>query len=228
MMKAVIYDVDGTMVDSEPAHVASWEKALQLYTHSLEDLSEAFRSTMAGKKPVAIAQGMVEELQLPINAEVLLKNKTDIFMHTIKTALKEMPGVSESVKRFHHNGYKLGIGTSLTKDYIDIVLDTLNLKNYFDVIVTGDEIKNGKPHPDTYLIVAEKLGLKPEECVVIEDAKTGIQSAKAAGCYCIAIENPNALKQDTSQADRKITTLDEITNTYIKDLTPSLEDGFTF
>ena len=157
MMKAVIYDVDGTMVDSEPAHVASWDTVLQLYNYSLKDLSVEFRSTMAGKKPIAIAQGMVEELHLSITPEAMLKNKTDIFMNAIKTALKEMPGVIDSVKRLHSDCYKLGIGTSLTKDYIASILDALNLKNYFDVIVTGDEIKNGKPHPDTYLIVAEKL-----------------------------------------------------------------------
>ena len=139
-------------------------------------------------------------------------------MDLIKTDLQGMPGIVDSIKRLKKDGYKLGIGTSLTRNYLTIVLDKLNVSQFFDVIVTGDEITNGKPHPDTYLTVAKKLGVQPNECVVIEDAKSGIQSAKAAGCVCIAIKNPNALPQDTTQADKVISSLDEITKDLIQEL----------
>ena len=210
MIKAIIYDVDGTMVDSEPLHVASWDKALQLYGHRLQDLSAQLRATMAGKKPTVIAKEMVEDLHLSVAPETLLQKKTAIFMKVMRTDLQGMLGIVESIKRFKKSGYKLGIGTSLTRDYVEIVLQKLNVQDFFDVIVTGDEIKNGKPHPETYLTVARKLGLEPKECLVIEDATSGIQSAKKAGCYCIAIENPHAVPQDTSQADRVVDSLNEV------------------
>ena len=210
--KAVIYDVDGTMVDSEPLHVSAWDRALQSYGHKLVDLSEEFRATMAGKKPIAIAAGMIEELHLSVGAEEFLSKKATLFMELVATDLQGMPGVVESIKRFDNKGFLLGIGTSLDRNYINIVLEKLNVRDYFKVIVTGDEIKNGKPHPDTYLTVAQKLDVKPQECIVLEDAKSGIQSAKAAGCYCIAIENPNALPQDTSQADTVVKSLNDITD----------------
>jgi beta-phosphoglucomutase-like phosphatase (HAD superfamily) len=123
-----------------------------------------------------------------------------------------MPGIVESVKRFRDQGFLLGIGTSLDRSYINLVLDKLGVRDLFTTVVTGDEIKNGKPHPDTYLAVAEKLGVRPQECLVLEDAKSGIQSAKAAGCHCIAIENLNAVPQDTSQADLVVHSLNEVTD----------------
>lgn len=218
MIKAVIYDVDGTMVDSEPLHIAAWDKALQSYNHHLNDLSENLRATMAGKKPAVIAHEMVDDLKLPIDSETLLTKKTEIFMELIKTDLQGMPGIVDSIHRLKEAGYKLGIGTSLSREYLTIVLHTLNVQQLFDVIVTGDEIKNGKPHPETYLMVAEKLGVNPAECVVIEDANTGIKSAKAAGCLCIAITNQNALPQDTSLADKVISSLDEVTEELIREL----------
>ncbi|HWY79735.1 MAG TPA: HAD family phosphatase [Candidatus Sulfotelmatobacter sp.] len=222
MIKAVIFDVDGTMVDSEPIHIDAWGKTLQFYNHRLHDLSPELQANMAGKKPAIIAQEMVEDLHLSISPEILLQKKTNIFMQMIKTDLQGMPGVVSSIKQLKKDGYKLGIGTSLTKDYVDIVLKYLNVRKYFDMIVTGDEIKNGKPHPDTYLTVAKKLGVKPEECIVIEDATSGIKSAKTAGCLCIAIENSNVVPQNTSLADKIIRSLDEIDKKLIDTIEKSI------
>lgn len=218
MIKAVIYDVDGTMVDSEPLHVQAWDDALRQYAHKLPDLSEEFRSTMAGKKPIVIAGGMVDELGLRITPETLLQTKASIFMRLAGTGLKGMPGVVGSIKHFKAAGFRLAIGTSLHTEYIRLVLERLGVQTAFDIIVTGDDIKNGKPHPETYLTVVQKLELEPRECVVLEDAKSGIESAKAAGCYCVAIENPNALPQNTSSADVVVGTLDEVTGKLLREL----------
>jgi beta-phosphoglucomutase len=224
MIKAIIYDVDGTMVNSEPLHVETWDKALQQFNHHLSDLSPTLQTTMAGKKPTAIAKEMVEELHLDIDPDLLVKKKIAIFMHLIKTELQGMPGIVNSVKRLKEKGYKLGIGTSFNKKYVGFVLDRLNLNNYFDAIITGDEITNSKPHPDTFLKVANKLNINPAECLVVEDATSGVQSAKAAGCYCIAITNPSAVPQDTSLADKIITSHDEINDELLDELNSITEN----
>lgn len=210
-IKAVIYDVDGTMVNSEPLHVAAWDQALREYGFELLNLSESFRETMAGKKPIVIAQEMVEELTLPTVTENFLALKSSFFLEKAREHLEGMPGVVESVHRFKDAGYKLAIGTSLDKDYLDLILNRLNLAGLFDAIVTGDQIKNGKPHPETYVTVFERLELEPTECVVLEDAQTGIQSAKAAGALCIAIINNDAVTQRTEEADIVVSSLNEVT-----------------
>ena len=161
---------------------------------------------------------MVQELGLPISADELLAEKSKLFLDSVATDLKSMPGVVDSVKWFREQGLLLGIGTSLDRGYLGMVLDLLKVREYFQVIVTGDEITNGKPHPETYLTVAEHLGLEPGACLVLEDAKSGIQSAKAAGCYCIAITNPNAVPQDTSEADAVVGSLDEVDDTLVAKL----------
>jgi len=217
-IKAVIYDVDGTMVNSEPLHVTSWDSALQLSSHGLMDLSDDFRATMAGKKPIVIAEGMVNELHLPVQPKELLDTKSSIFLEKVKTELEGMPGVVESVNRLHSDGYELAIGTSLDRDYINVVLARLGLVGSFKVIVTGDQIKNGKPDPETYLTVLSELGLGPRECVVLEDANSGIQSAKAAGAWCVAVENKNAVPQDTREADIVVYSLDEVTTELLRRL----------
>lgn len=128
-----------------------------------------------------------------------------------------MPGAVESVIRFA-TSYALGVGTSLDRAYIDLVLDQLGIAHYFQVIVTGDVIAHGKPDPETYLVLAAKMGVMPSEMAVFEDAKSGIVSAKAAGCLCIAIDNPDALKQDTSAADKTVGSLNEVTDELLTQL----------
>lgn len=217
-IKAVIYDVDGTMVDSEPLHVEAWDKALRQHGHEILDLSEDFQATMAGKKSIVIAEGMVKELHLSISAQEFLNLKAKLFLELVRTDLKSMPGAVESVYRIAGDGYELAIGTSLDRNYIDLVLTKLGLTDSFRVIVTGDQIKNGKPHPETYLSVAQQLGRQPSECIVLEDAKSGIQSAKAARMLCIAIENPNALPQDTAEAEAVVQSLNEVTKELVSSL----------
>jgi len=121
-----------------------------------------------------------------------------------------MPGVVESIIRLGKE-YALGIGTSLDRDYIDLVLRGLGVASAFNIVVTGDEIKHGKPDPETYRTLANRMRVKPGELLVLEDAKSGIDAAKAAGCWCIAIENLTAAPQDTSQADTVVQSLNEVT-----------------
>lgn len=209
-MQAIGYDVDGTMVDSEPLHVLAWQETLQDFDRTFSDLPVEFQNSMAGRKPAAIASFMVENLSLPTTPEEFLLKKQVNFMEKVKTDLRPMPGVVESVKRLGQK-YKLGIGTSLDRAYVDVVLKILKIVDDFSVIVTGDEIHNGKTHPETYLTLAAKMGVDPSDLVILEDAQSGIESAKSAGCICVAIENLEALPQDTSKADITVHSLDQVT-----------------
>lgn len=209
--EAVIYDVDGTLINSEPLHVEAWKRTLAKHGRVISELPDEFQQTMAGKKPIVIATGMVNELGINVAPEFFLKSKTEIFLSLSSAQLEAMPGSVESVIRLHEAGYRLAIGTSLDRVYLESVLLKLAITEIFEVVVTGDEILKGKPDPETYLVVTEKLNLSPSQCVVLEDARTGVEAAKSSGAFCIAIENKNAEPQDLSAADLVMNSLDELT-----------------
>ena len=209
--EAIVYDVDGTLIDSEPLHVAAWKQTLQSHGHDMSDLSAQFLQTMAGKKPIVIAEGMVKELGIDVPAEQFLQEKTNLFLALSETSLQPMPGAVESVRRFSDAGLRLAIGTSLNQTYLESVLQKLNIAEAFDVIVTGDEITKGKPNPETYLLVASKLGVKPSDMLVLEDARSGVEAAKASGAFCIGVENIEAEPQDLSFADKVVQSLNDVT-----------------
>jgi beta-phosphoglucomutase len=215
-IKAVIYDVDGTLVNSEPLHVAAWDLALKHYGSSLNSLSEAFVRTMAGKKPIVIASEMTESLSINVLPGDLLKLKTSMYLKLAGEQLKPMSGAVKSIKELKDAGYRLAIGTSLDDSLLNTILHQLNITDDFEAKVTGNQISKGKPDPETYLKVIELLQLSPDECVVLEDAQSGIRSAKAAGAWCIAVENADAIKQDTSEADATVASLLEITPRFIQ------------
>ncbi len=121
-----------------------------------------------------------------------------------------MPGLIYSLEFFKSKGMKIALASSGTEEYIQIVLDKFSIRNYFNVIVSGNDVKKGKPDPETYAIAVKKLNLKPVECVVLEDATVGIIAAKAAGCMCIAVKNNYTLEQDLSKADTQINSLQMI------------------
>jgi HAD superfamily hydrolase (TIGR01509 family) len=216
-IKAVGYDVDGTMVNSEPLHVAAWREAVELNQRNFADLPLEFQATMAGRKPHAIASFMVEELSMSTTAEEFLAQKHGRFMDQVRTGLQPMPGVVESVRRLGKE-YMLGIGTSLDREYVGIVLARLGIEHAFSDIVTGDQIQHGKPDPETYQVLANKMHIEPGEMVVLEDATSGVASAKAAGAWCIVVENLQAVPQDTSQADIVVRSLDEVTTQLVHNL----------
>ncbi len=207
---AIVYDVDGTLINSEPLHVEAWKKTLIEYGRTISELSSEFLNTMAGKKPIVIAQGMVTELNINTSAEQFLNEKAALFFSMAQKSLEAMPGAIESVDRLSEAGFRLAIGTSLDREFLDVVLNKFNIAEKFEVIVTGNEITKGKPDPETYFKVFEKLNLKPASCVVLEDARTGVEAAKASGALCIGVENVNAEPQDLSLADLIIHSLSEV------------------
>lgn len=212
---AIVYDVDGTLINSEPLHVEAWKQALVKHGHTISELPAEFLDTMAGKKPIVIAEGMVVELSINTSAEQFLNEKAAIFFSMTQKSLEPMPGAIESVGRLSEAGFRLAIGTSLDREFLDIVLNKFNISNKFEVIVTGNEITKGKPDPETYFKVFEKLNLEPFSCLVLEDARSGVEAAKASGAFCIGIENINAEPQDLSSADLVVDSLSEVDEKFI-------------
>lgn len=126
-----------------------------------------------------------------------------------------MPGMHQILSLVDQLGLKKALASSGTREYIHLALKKLKLTRYFDAVVSGEELKHGKPHPETFLVAAKKLGIDPDDCLVIEDAKKGVIAAKRAGMTCIGVHYPKQwnkkLGQNLSRADFEVGSLAKIT-----------------
>lgn len=199
MLEAVIFDMDGVLIDSEPVHYESNKKIMQEFGYNLEyDYYKKFiGSTLTHmweviKKDYGIDNEVSE-----------LNHMSEQYSNNI---IKEngyiiVPGAVELVKMFNDNGIKLAVASSSSAYLIDRAVSYLGIKECFDVLVSGENIANPKPSPDIFLKAAEILGVDGSRCIVIEDSANGVKAAKAAGIACVGYINPNSGEQDLSKAD---------------------------
>jgi HAD superfamily hydrolase (TIGR01509 family) len=200
MIKAVIFDMDGLMIDSEPVQSKSYEAVLNEY----------------GKEPEYHDNGLVQVLgvhagdnwkrlkekhQISEPLETLLKKKKHAYVELIKDQLIPMPGLIKLLRYLQSQLIVMGVASSADLEQIKFILDKLGISNYFEVVVSGEEVKRGKPYPDVYLEAAKRLKVDPKNCLVLEDAETGVISGKAAGMTVIAVQNQYTINQDHSKAD---------------------------
>jgi HAD superfamily hydrolase (TIGR01509 family) len=128
-----------------------------------------------------------------------------------RTELQAMPGLHSSLAFFERKGFRIGLATSGSREQVELVFDRFGIGKYFDAVLTKDDIKHGKPHPEIYLNISALLELEPVQCVVLEDARSGVEAGNAAGCYTIAIINKSNPPQDLSMADAVFDSLDKVT-----------------
>ena len=149
--------------------------------------------------------------------EELVKTMKQIKEQVIKEeGFPMIEGVPQLLKRLKDGGYCLAIASSSPLSYIRQVVTTLGIDSYFDILVSGEQVKNPKPAPDVFLETAKQMGLDPEECLILEDSANGCRAAKAAGIVCIAYFNPDSGKQDLSSADMVIEGYEEIDTAFLE------------
>jgi beta-phosphoglucomutase len=183
-IKAVIFDMDGVLVDSEPIHAKAWQQTLIPFNI---DFPEEGYSRWFGVSDIIMAEHFIKVYNLPATKEELLgmkRERTDIL---IRKEVEFFEGVSESINNL--KGKKLGLVTSSTREEVNAVLYKDGMQDTFDIIVTSDDVKFNKPYPECYLLAAEKMNIPPGQCVVIEDTNIGIQAANAAGMFVIGVTN---------------------------------------
>jgi len=197
MIKALIFDMDGLMIDSEKLY---FQTEKEIAAQFEKKVKEEILWKMMGRNPLESMNIFKEDLDIPLPAEELLEMRTTIMREKLKTDLVPMPGLMKIIESFS-NKLKMAITTGAQKEFLDIVVDILGLRDKFQVLQPSDEIVKGKPHPELYLVTCTKLQLKPGECVVLEDSFNGVAAAKKAGCYVIAVPSEYTKKHDFTPAD---------------------------
>ena len=208
-LKAVIFDLDGVIIDSEPMHAAA--NAIALKDFGLSMPSDYYLS-FAGTTKYHMMEILIERHNLNATASQLCEAadiQNDILFQ--KDGFAEVPGVCNFIKFLYNSGYKLAVASSSPYKDIYRVLEYFDIKQYFDVILSGnDEAFNPKPEPDIYINATKKLGVSLDEAIAIEDTDTGISSAKAAGLICYGYKGISSKNQTFALADCVINDYNEL------------------
>jgi beta-phosphoglucomutase family hydrolase len=207
MIKGIIFDMDGVITDNKEQDFTAWKRVFADF--SLDLTFDGYKS-FTGMKGEEIVKKYIKIDAGDKEATSLTRRKEEYFIEEIKkTKIEPTKGVERFLNDLKASGIKMGIGTAAMKFKANAVLEELGLKHYFDVIVSAEEVKRGKPDPETYLKAVEMLNLRPEECFVIEDAPNGIEAAKNGNIKCIAIATTHE-KSELGRADIIINSFDEL------------------
>ena len=206
-LKAIIFDMDGVLVDSEPLHLLAMQKLLQHYEI---DYSEHDNREFLGKKDLVIFEILIDRFKLDLTPSQFVDVKEELMVELIVSKAIARPGVDSLLERARSLDVPMAVASSATLPTINLVVDTLNIRHYFKTLCSGDQVRHGKPAPDVYLLAAEQIGVAPKDCLVIEDTITGLTAGKAAGMFCVSIPCEATAHQDHSIADLSLSRIDEI------------------
>ncbi len=185
-IKAVIFDLDGTLVDSMWMWHSIDMEFLQTYGHTCPDDLHRMIEGMSFTQTAVYFQ---ERFQLPLSIEEIKQIWTRMCIDKYRYEVPLKPGAREFLEYLKNRGICCGIATSNGQEIVSAVLDSLDIRSYFQVVATSCEVKVGKPEPDIYLHVAKKLGVEPEHCLVFEDIPAGITAGKRAKMTVCGVED---------------------------------------
>ncbi len=209
-IEAVIFDMDGVIIDSEPMQVKAYNKILK--TYGVEVTEEEFIANYVGRKGTDILARLREIYQIPVNIDELLAAKNAAYLTILRKNIRPMPGLLELLDYLVPSRFRLGVASSSSLSDIEEVLKGIGIHERFTAIASGEEVLHGKPAPDIFLEAARRLSANPQACAVLEDTQIGVQAAVNAGMYCVAVPNRFTVGQDFSQAQARVENLQEVTS----------------
>jgi beta-phosphoglucomutase family hydrolase len=206
-MKAVIFDMDGVLVDSEPLHFKAWQALVEQTGASYQ---ESDHHEFRGRSGTYVATTVAKRYKIEKSVSEMLKETEHNLFLFLKEHAPIRPGVKEFLKYLKEHKIPCAVASSSTSTAISHVLDLLDLSGYFQSITCGQDVEHSKPAPDIFLLAAKRLNVQPADCLVIEDSENGVNGAKAAGMTCVAVPCLATMSHDLSKADYLINNLSEI------------------
>ncbi|HEX2501085.1 MAG TPA: HAD family phosphatase [Methylomirabilota bacterium] len=207
MIAAIIFDMDGVLMDSEPLHLRATRFALGVRAQSY---TERDNQSFFGATDPEMFRILRILFDLDATTDELVLRKREHLVSLIRSEGRGLPGVPEIPLRFRDAGLRLGLVSASARPVIDAILQAVGLHEAFETVVSGDEVARGKPAPDGYLMAARRLGVDPRGCFVVEDARNGVLAAKAAGMTVAAVPGPATSHEDFSPADLVLPSLEAL------------------
>jgi HAD superfamily hydrolase (TIGR01509 family) len=201
---AILFDMDGLMVDTEPLARRSWERVVATYSGTMSD---DLYGRMVGLRTSESARLVHTELALPLPLEELIAHKTAAFLSYLEGGAPTMPGLWALLDRVEALSLRWAVATSTPRALAEIVLGKLGVVGRYDALAAGDEVAHGKPAPDLFLLAAERLGVAPTECLALEDSGPGCAAAAAAGARVIVVPTELTRRADFACAYRRYPSL---------------------
>lgn len=208
MIRAVIFDMDGVIIDSEPLHFKSDQLTMKYFG---KDISCGELNHYVGVSNSVMWTDLQKKYNIDASVQTLMEKQSYYKKSLVgNKKLEPIVGITSLLDEIKESGLKIGLASSSNRDFIVLILKNLGIIDYFSVIVSGEDVDKSKPEPDIFLKAAEKLDVHPKDCLVIEDAQHGVKAAKLAGMTCIGFSNPNSGTHDLSLADTVVSSITEI------------------
>jgi len=198
LIKAVIFDLDGVIVESENAHIEAEKQAF--LKNGLQISAEELHKYTGTTAKVMFSE-LIRKYRLNTTFEEIFHRKESILFRLLEEDAEPTKGIIMLLSNLKSKKVKLAIGSSSTKKQIKFVLNKLGIAYLFDSVVGAEDIVHSKPDPEVFLKAAAQLCVNPEECLVFEDSELGVKAAKRAHIKCVGYRNPNSGNQDLSEAD---------------------------
>ena len=217
MLKAVIFDMDGVIIDSEPLHHYAYHK---MFDDVNIKVSNEFYESLTGKSTLNVCKQVKDAFNLNESPEALvaLKRKHYEYIFEHDKTFDLIDGVLDLIKDYHANGLTLVLGSSASMPSIDRIFKRFDLNPYFKAKLSGADLKASKPHPEIFIKAAEASGFKASECIVIEDSTNGIEAANGAGIFSVGFDSIHSKNQDYSKANLVIKDFKDIAFNMIEKL----------
>ena len=205
--KAVIWDMDGVIADTAPYHFQAWG---EVFRKSGVDFTEADFKRNFGQRNDTIIRNTSGKQISESEIEAIAAEKEEIFRGLVRQNIRPHRGAVELIRSLREHGFRIALASSAPIENIRLITQGLGIDSYFHSIVAGRDVAEGKPSPQGFLLAAERLGVEPGDCVVIEDAIAGVAACKSGGMQCVAVTNTNP-REKLAEADLIVDSLEEVT-----------------
>ncbi|MGO9863818.1 MAG: HAD family hydrolase [Terriglobales bacterium] len=183
--RAVLWDMDGTLVDSADYHWQAWRDTMAREGHAITQ--DQFLATFGQRNDSILRQWLGAEATPELIERVGDAKEALYRLHVRQQGIEALPGVSQWVRRLQEQGWRQAIASAAPRENVKTILEALHTAGCFEAIVSAEDVQRGKPDPEVFLVAAAKLDVPPDRCIVVEDALHGIEAARAAGMKSIGV-----------------------------------------